>query len=103
MREHERWVKHRFLSSNEKLFLLQSMFIPIRRFLAQEIPRSIRAIDLKPSILRNQFSSRIPSNVMHQGANGMNFQIALSQTGNLGCDDEAEEHRALDMVEGEIS
>ena len=79
------------------------MLIPIRRLLAQEIPRSIRAIDLKPSILGNQFSSRIPSNIMHQGANGMNFQIAISKTGNFGCDDEAEEHGALYMVEGEIS
>lgn len=32
----------------------------------------------------------------------MDFQIAISESGNLGGDDEAEEHGALDMVECEI-
>jgi hypothetical protein len=86
----------------EVSILLQTTLIPIRRLIFQKHPRSIRTIDLKPLILANQLASRIPTEIMHQGRNSMDFLISLGKSWNLGSDDEAEEHGALDVVESEI-
>jgi hypothetical protein len=65
------------------------MLIPARRFLAQKLPSCIRPIDLEPFVRRNQLSRRITAKIMHQGPNSMNFKIAVSETWDLRCQNEA--------------
>lgn len=78
------------------------MLVPVRGLLAQKVARGIRAIHLETLILGDQLASRIPANVVHQGSDGVDFQITVSKAGDLRCHDEAEDHGALDMIEGEV-
>lgn len=77
------------------------MLVPIR-FFAQKIASCVRSIDLKSFVLGDQLARWIPADVVHQGPNRMDFQVAIRKIRNLRRHDEAEEHGALHMVEGEV-